>query len=326
MLAETLQVSRRALRPTLAELQREGTIRAAQGMGNRIVRRDPRTRDRLCSRDVGILASVPLGRLRPNQTLWIDELRTMLGGRGCQLHYVQGTQYNCSRPSPALAKLLSQHPYGCWILLLANHAWQRWFAEQKVPCVVAGSCHDGTDLPSCDLDHRATCRHAVGRLLAAGHRRLALVSHRNPLAGGIESETGFLEGARQSHHAEINATLCHHDATAAGITRALQRLMAPAERPTALLVPNPHCCLAVVSGLAQLGWRVPEQVSVISRDDDPFLEFLVPEVSRYVVSPRVFARSLLPQVVEVLQRGAISSKQAVRLMPQFVRGASIAPP
>ena len=135
-LAETLQVSRPTLRRALAELQREGTIRAARGKGNRIMRRDPRPRGRLRSRDVGILATVPLGRLRPNQALWIDELRTM-------------------------------------------------------------------------------------------------------------------------------------------------------------------------------------------RDDDPFLAFLVPEVARYVVSPRVFARSLLPQVLELLQNGAVSSRRAVRLMPRFVRGASI---
>ena len=99
--------------------------------------------------------------------------------------------------------------------------------------------------------------------------------------------------------------------------------MAPATRPTALAVPNPYCCLAVMSGLAQLGWRVPEQVSLISRDDDPFLAYLVPEVARYVVSPRAFVRCLLPQVLELLPGGVVSSRRAVRLMPQFVRGASI---
>lgn len=322
-LAESLQVSRPTLRRALVELQREGIIRTAQGSGNRILPRDLQPRDQLRSRDVGILAPVPLGRLRPNQALWIDELRAMLGERGCHLHFIEGPQCNRSHPGPALDRLLRQHPFSCWVLLLAGVAWQRWFAQHEIPCVVAGYCHAGIDLPSCDLDHRATCRHAVGTLLAAGHRRLALITHRHPLAGGIESEAGFLEGIRLSRHTDTTATLCRHTGTAASITRAMARLMTPAARPTALVVPNSHCCLTVVSRLARLGWRVPEQVSVISRDDDPFLAFFVPEMARYVMSPRTFARSLLLQVLGQRQNGSGSSRRVVRLMPQFVRGASI---
>jgi DNA-binding LacI/PurR family transcriptional regulator len=80
----------------------------------------------------------------------------------------------------------------------------------------------------------------------------------------------------------------------------------------------------VVSGLAELGRRVPAEVSVISRDEDPFLSVVVPAPARYVASPRAYARSLLQPVVELLEGGAVSQR-AVRLMPQFVRGASIGP-
>jgi LacI family transcriptional regulator len=118
--------------------------------------------------------------------------------------------------------------------------------------------------------------------------------------------------------------VCAHDATAAGLAAALKRLMAPTAPPTALLVPNAFHCLAVVSGLAQLGWRVPSQVSVISRDEDPFLSFLVPEPARYVASPRAYARSLLPPVLELLEGEAVSQR-GWRLMPEFVRGASLGP-
>jgi LacI family transcriptional regulator len=69
---------------------------------------------------------------------------------------------------------------------------------------------------------------------------------------------------------------------------------------------------------------VPEQVSVISRDEDPFLAFLVPEPARYVASPQALARSLRHPVLELLGGGAVS-KRAAWLMPQFVRGASLGP-
>jgi LacI family transcriptional regulator len=323
-LCDTLQVSRSTLRRALAQLKRDGAIRAEHGAGNRIVRKGGRPRGRLRSRDVALLVPEPIERLRPTQTLWIDDLRAMLSERGCQLHVVHGRQYFRSTPGPALEKLVRQHPHGCWILMLANVACQQWFARQGLPCVIAGTRHAGVDLPFRDLDHRAACRHAAGVLLALGHRRLAFIAQKSPFAGDIESEAGFLDGVRSSRHADTTAALCRHDATATSITQALKRLMTAPEQPTALVVPNAYHCLAVVSGLGRLGWRVPEQVSVISRDEDPFLAFLVPEVARYVVSPQALARSLLHPVLELLVGGA-PTKRSAWLMPRFVRGASIGP-
>jgi LacI family transcriptional regulator len=91
-----------------------------------------------------------------------------------------------------------------------------------------------------------------------------------------------------------------------------------------LVVPNAFHCLTVISGLALLGWKVPEQVSVISRDEDPFLAFLVPEPARYVASPQALARSLLHPVMDLLG-GHAPVRRVAWLMPQFVRGASIGP-
>lgn len=323
-LCDTLQVSRSTLRRALKQLVRAGIVRPAHGTGNRIIRARGRPRGRLRSHEVALLVPEPLERLRPTQTLWIDELRALLGARGCQLHVVHGRQYFRANPRSALEKLVRQRRHGCWILMLANAACQQWFALQGLPCVIAGTRHEGVDLPFRDLDHRAACRHAAGVLLAQGHRRLAFLAQESPFAGDIASEAGFVEGVRSSPHPEASATICRHDASAASITQALTRLMKPPTRPTALVVPNAFHCLTVVTGLAQLGWKVPQQVSVISRDEDPFLAFLVPAPARYVVSPQALARSLLPPVLELLEGGSVSQRTAW-LMPQFVRGASLGP-
>ncbi len=323
-LCEMLQVSRSTLRRALEQLQRDGAIRAEHGAGHRILPRATRARGNLRSHDVALLTPEPLERMRPSQTLWIDELRAMLSERGCRLHLLHGRQYFRTNPGAVLEKLVHQHPHGCWILALANAGCQQWFARRGLPCLIAGSCHAGIDLPFRDLDHRAMCRHAAGHLLGLGYRSLALVAQKTGHAGDIESEAGFLEGVRSSRHPTASVIVCRHDATAMGITQMLKRLIVQKNGPTALLVANAYHCLTVVSGLARLGVRIPADIAVISRDDDPFLAFLVPEPARYVASPRAFARSLLQPVLELLEGGAVSQR-AVRLMPQFVPSASVAP-
>jgi LacI family transcriptional regulator len=322
-LCETLQISRSTLRRALTQLEQAGVIRAEHGAGNRILGGSAPRRRRLRSHDVALLVPEPLERLRPTQALWIDELRTMLSERGCRLHLFHGRQYFRVHPNAALKKLVRQHPHACWILALSNAACQRWFAKRGLPCLVAGSCHAEVDLPFCDLDHRALCRHAAGVLLTLGHRRLAFVAPKTGLAGDIVSAAGFIEGVRSSGHADATAVTCEHDGTVEGITQALKRLLAQAPQPTALLVANAYHCLAVLTALAAQGRRVPEDISVISRDEDPFLDFVVPLPARYVLGPRAFARSVLQSVLALLKDGTVK-KRAVRLMPEFVRGASVA--
>ena len=323
-LCDTLQVSRSTLRRALKQLIRAGVIIPEHGTGNRISRERGRPRGRLRSHDVALLVPEPLERLRPTQTLWIDELRALLGARGCQLHVVHGRQYFRSNPGPALEKLVRHHRHGCWILMLANIACQQWFARQGLPCVIAGTRHEGVDLPFRDLDHRATCRHAAGVLLGLGHRRLAFVVQKTRLAGDIESEAGFLEGVRNSQHPDATAVVCNHDATAAGIAQLLKRMFGRGPAPTALLVANAYHFLAVVSGLAELGRRVPTELAIISRDEDPFLSFLLPTPARYVSSPQGFARSLLQPVRELLAGGAVTQRE-LRIIPEFVPGAAVGP-
>jgi len=324
-LCEKYQISRNTLRTALAQLQREKLVKSVHGSGNRILGRPRKQKDRLQSRAVGLLSPVPLERLRPTQTLWIDELRGMLSERGCRLHVFHGEQYFKSNPGPALERLIASNPHGCWLLTLSSEAMQRWFAKNEVACVVAGSVHAGLDLPYCDLDQRATCRHAAGVMLARGHRRLALVIAKSQRAGDLESEAGFVEGVEKSSQTGATGLVCRHDGTPQGIANALRRLMEREQPPTALLVVNPFHYLTVGTRLIQLGLQIPRDVSLVSRDDDSFLPFLLPEPARYVAGSHLFAKGLLRPVLELLQ-GQVLQERGALIIPQFLPGASLAVP
>jgi LacI family transcriptional regulator len=94
-------------------------------------------------------------------------------------------------------------------------------------------------------------------------------------------------------------------------------------RPTALLVANAYHYLTVVTWLASAGFKVPRDVSVLSRDEDPFLSFLVPTPTRYVVSPSSMAKALVRPVLELLEGGVVTQR-AIRIMPDFIRGETVA--
>lgn len=324
-LCDLLQVSRNTLRAALAQMKHEERIRPVHGAGNQILRVKGAATNRPRAHDVALLTPEPIERLRPMQSLWIDDMRALLSERGMRLRVFHGHHYFAANPGPSLQKLVTRNPHGCWILMLANETVQRWFGKNAIPCIVAGSTYAGLDLPFRDLDHRAMCRHAAGVLLGLGHRRLVMLAQKSRRAGDLESEAGFVEGVKQSRHDDAQAVVIYHDETVGSVAHAVRRIVKMEPPPTALLVVHPHYYLAVASRLAQLGVRIPEDMAMISRDDDPFLSFIVPVPARYVVSPHLMAKSLLRPVLELLDGNAVTQRASL-IMPEFLRGESVTAP
>jgi LacI family transcriptional regulator len=326
-LVKELQTSRKTLRKALTALASEGVLRPEHGRGHRIVRATAATErpGPLSERTVAILLPEPLETLRPFTALWVNQLKSALGGQGCRLRLHAGKKFYSRQPAAALGALVAQSPADAWLLTHSTAAMQRWFVARALPVAIAGTCHAGVSLPSVDLDHAALARHAAGRLLAAGHRHLALLTVRAERAGDLESEAGFRDGLRRFGATEVEAAVIHHEHDPADIARALRRLFEGANAPTAFFVSNGLHYLTVLSALAQRGLRVPQDVSVVSRDDDAFLHFVVPAPARYTCRADRFA-SRVSRMLFALVAHESPSPPGVRLMSTFIAGASIAAP
>jgi DNA-binding LacI/PurR family transcriptional regulator len=201
---------------------------------------------------------------------------------------------------------------------------QRWFEQSGLPCLIAGSAHADIDLPSVDIDHRALCRHAATTFLRQGHRRLALFLEKARHGGDDDSERGFREGLA-SHDGAETPLICRPAKGPAAISAELRRLGGLASRPTGYLLSNSFSYLTVLSHLAQEGRRVPQQVSLISRDEEPFLAHLRPTPTRYSIRPAKFAMAVNQAIKRVLEH-SVPRRFDVRIMPDFVNGESIGPP
>ena len=324
-LTKSLQTSRKTLRKALAQLERDGAIRTRQGCGREIVA-TRRTSERPAAQEesVGLLAPESLENLRPYTALWVDELRALLFENQVRLVTFSGHRYFSGHPENALARLLEQNPQRCWVLAHSNEAIQHWFHDRRIPCLIAGSSHPGLPLPSVDLDYFALCRHAAGVMLRLGHRRLAFFAPQSKRAGDLESERGFLSGARSSRHANVESVIAHHDGTVDGAYRALRRLFAMVARPTSVLVTNPAYYLTAFAFLAERGLRVPQDVSLLSRDDDSFLSYIRPTPARYSCNPKAYARRLQSQL-QLCFAGEVGAHSIQRIEAKFLAGDSLGP-
>ncbi len=325
-LGETLQASRNTIRAALRQLRREGTVSTVPGVGNRIPEPRPKKiRHGRPGRTLGVLIPEPVDQLRPVIPLSINEIKDQLLQEDCRTTVHEGLGFYQAKPQRALERLIQQHRHDAWLLWMSSEPMQRWFHARGVPCLIGGSAYPAFDLPFVDIDFRAVCRHAAGVLIGHGHRRIALINRESRCAGDLGSEQGFCEGARASGHAEVETETVYHHDDVESVARALGQLLGRAKRPTGLVVSHSYSYLSVVSILAQRGLTIPQDISVISRDDDSFLRFLAPAPARYVCAPRLFARKAAGQILQLMNAGTLPHRQTL-LLPKFFSGGSVSAP
>lgn len=135
----------------------------------------------------------------------------------------------------------------------------------RMPVVVAGAREPvpaGVDLVANDDEHGA--RLVTEHLVGLGHRRIAHLAGYGAVADlrrrGFEATMGA-RGPADGALVEAG------DMTEEGGYRATVRLLARADRPTAVFAVNDMTAVGVLSAAEELGLRVPRDLSVVGYDN-----------------------------------------------------------
>ncbi|MFG2576674.1 LacI family DNA-binding transcriptional regulator [Streptomyces sp. NPDC048481] len=133
----------------------------------------------------------------------------------------------------------------------------------RIPVVVAGAREPvppGVDVVAGDDEQGA--RLATEHLLALGHRRIAHIAGYGAVG---ELRRRSFEAVMRAHGAE--AAVEPSDMTEEGGHRAAVRLLARADRPTAVFAVNDIACVGALSAAGDLGLSVPGDLSVVGYDN-----------------------------------------------------------
>ncbi|MCY2924778.1 MAG: substrate-binding domain-containing protein, partial [Planctomycetota bacterium] len=132
---------------------------------------------------------------------------------------------------------------------------------------------------------------------------------------------GFREALQRTRVQDVTANIVNHDGSPANICARLNGLMRSDQPPTAFLVSRAQHVLTVLGHLLSCRFRIPKDVDVISRDDESFLENVVPTVARYSRNPDVFASTLSRMVLDVVHGKQVMKEY--KIMPSFVFGQTL---
>lgn len=323
LLSDQLHVSRPTLRLALKVLQREGLVELAGSprqwtpVQNSLPRRQS-------SDLVQFLSCDRFDSLTRHVLLHLLHLRRELQDANMRLEVLTDVRLKRARPERLLEQIVSRSNAACWILSHSTPAVQRWFARRQLRVIVKGTCFDETQFPSIDTDHRALAYHAAGMLLRLGHRRIALLRPNHQGAGEVMRERGFLE-AFDPTHSDATPIILRHDGSETKISSVIRAAMRSKNRPTAILASECAHALNALNLFLTSGVHVPQQVSIISCDDELFMRHVKPTIARYSVDSDAYAKRFSRMVVKLATTGVLTNRPA-RVIPPFVSGESVAAP
>lgn len=320
-LARRLSISRPTVRAALARLAEDGYIKIAKGC-----------RTRLCAKEQTNLSSAPptvcliVPSPRESQNFGahplLMEMRAQFAVQGIGWEEVFDRTLGGRQPEARLASIVNGRRHVCWLLIGASVTIQRWFQQAKVPTLVLGSCHQGVELPSVDVNYYAIGWHAAGCIAKNGHERVALVLPHQPLAGDLACVKGLTEYIRQQKK-PIQVFEVAAGPNRAGLLSNLDRLLKKSSPPTAILCIHVAHVLMVLVYLLRLGLRVPEDISLLCRETQPSLDLGLPEVTRYR-SPTMKQAHHAVRIAQSLLAGHQVTTVPNLIMPAFVPGETLA--
>ncbi len=330
-LQRILNVSRQTVRAALARLEARGRVKVDPYRGYRIIAPRPRAASKAAApaaslRELGLICPEPVYRMPPRFLQVLDIFRGLCAEAGLNLELLEGQRFTRTDPGRLMPRLVRTHPKACWILVLANHRLQEWFARSGEPAVVYGNVYAGLSLSGTGINYHACIRHAAALLLAKGHRRIALVAYDTQRAGEQDSVRGFRE-AFASHRGDtaVPVLIERPDSDPDALCRQLDGVLRAPQRPTAFVVSHSHHYATVATHLASRGLRVPDDVSLICRSEDPFLQFMRPRPAFYRANMEVAAKLLFDRVRQAIEGTAKPGDQRL-LVPELIAGESVAPP
>jgi len=176
------------------------------------------------------------------------------------------TNYDRSQAQNAVRRMLENRVRAVAVMTSQFDAeLQRQLTAKNVPLVVLGHTRAERNRSSIEIDWSAGIAAAVRHLHELGHRRIALatgpldqisaMAHRDAVVGAIERLRGkpfrVIEG---DHRPESGA-------------EAARLLLSAAERPSAIFCGNDRMAIGAIGAARDLGFRVPEDVSIVGSDD-----------------------------------------------------------
>ena len=231
------------------------------------------------------------------------------------MEFMAGVESALSRRSIALAVQLVDDPHG------ELAVYRRWWGEHRVdgvllvdprvddprfdeverlglPAVVVGGPLENHKLPAIWHDEALTVIEVVRYLAALGHERVARVAGLDTFLHSRARSSAFRRAAREL---SLSARIAPTDFTPESGARATRQLLSDPEPPTAIIYDSAVLGVAGLGVAQQMGFGVPEDVSIVAWDDSLICQVVHPPLTAVARDIPAYGEAAVARLLEEIE-------------------------
>lgn len=196
-----------------------------------------------------------------------------------------------------------------------------WLLAQGFPFATVGRSETTEPFAFVDIDHAASSRLACERLIALGHKRIALLNSPVTLMYSAYSRQGYEAAMRAAGLRCSRALVMHAEMNEAAGMAATRELMTRTPRPTALICGDDALAMGALRALAEDGLTAGRDLSVIGCGDNPLGSYANPPLTTFRANFRAAGRRATEMLLQRLGGAPADTLQEV-WTPELVARAS----
>lgn len=176
--------------------------------------------------------------------------------------------------------------------ILARDARIDYLVARGFPFATMGRCRSPLAYAHVDIDSDWAAEAATARLIAGGHRRIALINPEPKFAYALDRIDGFRRAIEGAGLPGCDDLIAAGDMTARFGKESVLRLRQGVDPPTGFVCVNESTALGALAGLRELGLMVGEEASVIAYDDINASGYFAPPLTTFYQPVEVLGRQL----------------------------------
>jgi DNA-binding LacI/PurR family transcriptional regulator len=200
-----------------------------------------------------------------------------------------------------------------------------YLAAQRIPVVEVDRQFSAGACDAVLVDNGSAAQTVTGRLLDLGHRRIALVIDEMHWTTGRDRLAGY-RAAFAAAGVPLDESLVVPAGGEVDTARIeIHKLLSRPERPTAVFAANNVLAEAAWRAAAELNLAIPQQLSLVSFDDVPWMSMVTPGVTAVAQDTIALGEAAVSQLCERIQ-APLAPVRTVLLSAAVVSRGSMAPP
>jgi LacI family transcriptional regulator len=198
--------------------------------------------------------------------------------------------------------------------------------NMKVPIVLIPGFPWRQPIPSVDGDSMNGGLKAVNYLAKLGHHRIGILNGPPNSKYSIERLAGYRKALAKNRLPLRKEWIYEFDFTQEGGYEGMRKFLSMPEVPTAVLMINDYSAMGALRAAKEMGYRVPEDVSIIGYGDVPFASMIEPPLTTIRVPYQQMGEEAAGMLLKLIQGKRISRKQLVLPIDLVIRQSTASPP